>query len=336
MKSAHRHELQTNALAQRLDVAVQRFRPYVSTAAWVVLGIAVAILVWSYMSKASASRKGDAWNAYNQIIGSTSPNLDELHQSAQEYPGTKMQELAELTWADGQVFNAARTYIYNRRAATDALNRATSAYQGILQTSDDERLSDRAHLGLARVYEMRNELEKARQEYLAIRGGYSEYAKAQADRLSKPEAKETYAWLEKAVPPRVQPPAGAGAPGQRPPFEASELSLPESAAPAPTGPSAAPATSIDDLLEGLGDLPKTDTAPGSEPLPGAEKALPATGETPKADESKSDATAPPATDGATTESATPPESGAAPAADPSAAPPRDRIEYVEQHGRKVC
>ena len=31
MKSAHRHELQTNALAQRLDVAIQRLRPYVST-----------------------------------------------------------------------------------------------------------------------------------------------------------------------------------------------------------------------------------------------------------------------------------------------------------------
>ena len=89
------------------------------------------------------------------------------------------------------------------------------------------RLFDRAHLGLVRVYEMRGDLEKASEEYLAVRGGYAEYAKAQADRLAKPEAKETYAWLAKAVPPRVPPPVGPGSPGQLPEFSASELSLPD-------------------------------------------------------------------------------------------------------------
>ena len=75
----------------------------------------------------------------------------------------------------------------------------TSAYQSILQSSDDERLQNRAHFGLARVYEMQNELDKAREEYLArSRAAYAEYAKEQAERLEKPEAKDTYAWLATA------------------------------------------------------------------------------------------------------------------------------------------
>ena len=31
MKSAHRHELETNVLAHRLEAYIERFRPYVST-----------------------------------------------------------------------------------------------------------------------------------------------------------------------------------------------------------------------------------------------------------------------------------------------------------------
>ena len=102
-----------------------------------------------------------------------------------------MQQMADVTWADGQVFIGLANYIYNRAAAMEALDRATSAYQSILQSSDDERLLNRAHLGLARVYEMQNELDKARDEYLKVDGGYAEYAKQQAERLAKPEAKET-------------------------------------------------------------------------------------------------------------------------------------------------
>ena len=69
-----------------------------------------------------------------------------------------MQQMADVTWADGQVLMASSNYIYNRKAAMEALNRATSAYQGVIQSSNDERLAGRARLGLARVYEMQNQL----------------------------------------------------------------------------------------------------------------------------------------------------------------------------------
>jgi len=265
MKSAHRHELQTNWLAHWLEVTIERFRPYVTTIAGVVLAFAVAVLVWSYLSRSSATHQGDAWTAYNEVIGSSMPNLEQLHESAQLYPGTKMRELSDITWADGQVLSASRSYILNRVAAKAAMERAVNVYLGILGSSKDQSLHDRAHLGLARVYEMRGDLQQAREEYLAVQGGYSAFAKGQAERLAKPEAKETYAWLEKAVPPRVPTAVGPGTPGKQPEFSASELELPEGAA-APGGSEpAVPATSIDELLEGLDKLPlQTGEGAGSQ------------------------------------------------------------------------
>jgi hypothetical protein len=297
MKSAHRHELETNVLAQRLDVFIERAKPYAATAAGIVVALVVIMFVWSYVSGSSASRQGEAWDAYHRGVASVPPNLDQLRRSAEEYPGTKMQQLADVTWADGQVWTAARDYIYNRDAAMEALRRATSAYQGILQTSRDERLLTRAHLGMARIYEMQNQLEKAREEYLKVGGGYEEFAKEQIKRLDDPDAGETYKWLATAQPPRTRPPAGPGTPGQQPEFSAGEFALPgtESTDDAATG----TGESFDNLLKGF-DLgfPKgegADRYPAGEEPPATttEGAAPATGAVPNASNAEGKA---PATD----------------------------------------
>src|SRR5688500_9150416 len=111
MKSAHRHELQTNALAQRLDVAIERLRPYGSTIVGPIAAIVIVSLAWSYFSNASTSKRGEAWNIYHQAARAVPPNLNELHQFAQDYPGSQMQQMADITWADGQVFEASVNYL---------------------------------------------------------------------------------------------------------------------------------------------------------------------------------------------------------------------------------
>jgi hypothetical protein len=226
MKSAHRHQLETNALAQRLDVLIERLRPYAATVAGVIVVLVLVMFVWSYVSGSSAARQGAAWDAYHTAIGRVPPDLAKLRQTAEAYPETKMQQLADVTWADGQVWAASRDYFHNRDTAMEALRRATSTYQGILQTSDDQRLLNRAHLGLARVYEMQNELDKANQEYLKVTGGFQEFAQQQAERVASPEAKDAYAWLATAQAPRPKVPAGPGTPGQRPEFSAGDFPLP--------------------------------------------------------------------------------------------------------------
>jgi hypothetical protein len=159
-----------------------------------------------------------------------------------------MQQLADITWADGQVWMAARDYIHNRDATTEALRLAASAYQGILQTTDNERLINRAHLGLARIYEMQNDLEKAREEYLKVTGGYALFAREQADRLELPETKDTYAWLSTAQAPRPSAPSGPGTPGQPPDFSTDEFPLPGEATDSES-PGDTSTESVEDLLK---------------------------------------------------------------------------------------
>lgn len=226
MKSAHRHELQTNVLAHRVEIYVNRIRPYVPKIIGGLLALIAAMFIWSYLAGSSAAHRNEAWDSYNRAVSTLPLNIEQLRLAAEAYPGTNMQRMADVTWADGQVWLAARDYIYNRKVANEALNRAASQYQSVIQSSDDERLTGRARLGLARVFEMQNELEKAREQYGKVTGAYAKYGQQQAERLAKPDAKETYAWLAVAQPPRPMSPMGPGTPGQRPEFSPGELSLP--------------------------------------------------------------------------------------------------------------
>jgi hypothetical protein len=131
----------------------------------------------------------------------------------------------------------------------DALNLATSTYQSLLQESDDERLSSRAHYGLARAYELRNELDKARDEYLAVKGAFAPLAERRAKELQEQDLKETYDWLATARAPQ-RAPLGPGTPGERPDFAPGELEMP--AGESGTVPS------VDDLFQGLGLPESTD------------------------------------------------------------------------------
>jgi hypothetical protein len=227
MKSVERHNLQANVVAHWLEVAIERYRPYLSKIITGAVAIVALFFIWSYISGSSAAQRSGAWDAFNQAVSSTTPNqLDLLKQTADEFQGTPVQQFADVTWADGQVARASDLYIYNRKAANEALNQAASAYRGVLQSSDNDRLLSRARLGLARVYEMQNELEKARNEYEQVAGTYAKYAKAQAERLAQPEAKETYAWLATAEAPRPVAPLGPGTPGKGPELFPSDIPLP--------------------------------------------------------------------------------------------------------------
>jgi hypothetical protein len=186
------------------------------------------------------------------------------------------------------VYIGGEQFLYNREAAMAALDRAESAYRGVIQTASDEAILNRAQLGLARIYEMRNELDQARAEYLKVKGAYAEYAKAQADRLKKPESKEDYAWLAKAQAIIPRSPVGPGTPGQRPAFSPTDIPLPgaanEGGAPDGAAPasSSSPADAFEAMLRNLEANPPAGgnaaDDPGrygpSLPAPSAEPAVP--------------------------------------------------------------
>jgi predicted negative regulator of RcsB-dependent stress response len=226
MKSKHRHELETNWLAKRLAAWIDTLRPYTSTVFGAVVVVAVGLFAISYFSGSSSAQQSEAWSSYNQAIEGWIPDLDQLRQSAEAHAGTTMQQWADMTWADGHVWMAARDYVPNRAAAMEALNRATGTYRNLLEVSDDERLKSRAHFGLGRVYELRGELDKAGEEYLAVRGGFEQLAKLRAEELAEPDTKQVYDWLATAQASRRATPSGPGTPGQRPDFSAGGLDIP--------------------------------------------------------------------------------------------------------------
>lgn len=279
MKSAHRHQLETNVLAQRLETYIENLRPYTS---WILGGIAalfLLILIASYISGSSATKRSETWDTFNRAASATRPNLDDLHRVAQDHPGTKMQQMADTTWADWQVASASENYLRNRKAAMDALDRATSVYQSVIQSSDDEQLKGRARLGLARIYEMQNHLDKAREQYRLVTGAFADYAKQQALRLDKPEAQETYAWLITAQPVQPKAPSGPGTPGQKLDMSPGEITLPNAsgsnATQAPAGKGAA--ETFNDVLKTMQQEAKPGQAADQKSANGA----PATKEAPK-------------------------------------------------------
>src|SRR5205085_1325158 len=142
---------------------------------------------------------------------------------------------------------ACRAYIQSRPAALEAANRARTAYESILQSTDNPQLISRAQLGLGRAYELRNEPDKAREHYLKVTGGFADFAKQRAEALAEPKTKETWDWLASAEAPR-RPATGAGTPGKRPDFSAGDLDIPSSDK-VPSTDGATPTT--DDLLKGF-------------------------------------------------------------------------------------
>jgi hypothetical protein len=246
MKSEHRHELETNWLAKRLAVVIDQLRPYTSTVVGIVAALAVVLVGMSYFSGESAARRSAAWDTFNQAVEAGYPDLDMLRESAEEHAGTPMQKWADITWADGQLWRAAQYYMQQRPISMDDLQRAESSYRSLLQETDEPQLVSRAHFGLGRVYEFRNELDKARAEYSMVQGGFAALAKQRAELLAKQETKDTYAWLATAEVPRPRVPSGPGTPGQRPAFSAGDLDLPASGTPETT------ATPVEDLFKAFG------------------------------------------------------------------------------------
>lgn len=226
MKSQHRHELETNWLAHHTAIWLEKLQPYNALIVGGLIVAAIGLFAFSFFSGETAARQAEAWNSYNDAVMSGSPNLELLRKSAGEYPDSPMQEFADITWADGELYRASVLYIHNRLASDESANRAMSTYQSLLSETEDALIRSRAHFGLARIYELRNELDKAIEEYGKVEGGFKLIADERVKQLGKPATQEVYAWLATAQGPTSSAPSGPGTPGLSPRFSPGEIALP--------------------------------------------------------------------------------------------------------------
>ncbi|NOY28796.1 MAG: hypothetical protein GXP28_01075 [Planctomycetes bacterium] len=226
MKNEHRHFLETNWLAARLAKWIEKLKPHTGSLVgglMVLLGIAV---VSSFWSSQSATKRQAAWDEFATAHNMSDPELASLRQVAdkEEYSGTPMREWAYVTWADRQVLLASSEYLVNRENAQGRLPQLVGIYEGLAGGAADVVVQNRAHFGLARVYELQNKLEEARGEYSLVEGDLQPMATYRADQLEQSKVQEACAWLASA---KLLRRSGegvggeAGALGTRPDFEAS-------------------------------------------------------------------------------------------------------------------
>lgn len=264
MKSEHRHELETNTLARVLTKWIDQSKQYAQPAMFGVLIVLGGLLLWTWIGRSSAGRQDKNWHDYNLAVEGPEPDLELLEKSAEDHADTPVGELSELTWADGQLFRAANTYLSSKTASKEALESAIKAYEELIRTASDPLLVSRAHFGLGRAYEMQPDLAKAKSEYEKVRGPFEPLAKQRLERLEKPQAAPSIEWLATAEMPRRTMPSGPGTPGVRPEFQPDELATP--------GAEAETASSFEDILKRIGEVQPDSTdrysPPGDQPPAG--------------------------------------------------------------------
>lgn len=222
MKSEHRHQLETNDLSARLARAIENLKPFTGQ---IVTGIAALILVYlglTIWNAQSAQREQEAWDAFAFAADTRDPELKGLQgvASSEEYAGTNMQEWAYAGWADRQVLIAMELCLRDREQANDHLRNVSGVYEQLASSANDPQVLNRARFGLARVYELQNKLDEARQQYLTVRGDLEPQASERAKQLDSEEVREACSWLATAELPKLDLTGGQGATGERPDFEA--------------------------------------------------------------------------------------------------------------------
>jgi len=237
MKTERRHDLETNELAVRLARWIEKLKPYTGSLLGGLILLCGIAVVSSFWASQSAAKRRAAWDEFAIARSTTDPELASLRRVAdkEEYAGTSMREWAYIAWADRQVLLASSEYLVNRESAQDRLRQVVGIYEELAEGISDPVIQNRARFGLARVYELQNKLEKAREQYALVQGELEPMAAYRAEQLDLTKVQEACAWLATAELPRRGLPGGVGESGVRPNFDATlpDVSLPASSQESP-------------------------------------------------------------------------------------------------------
>lgn len=225
MDSQHRHELEENVLANWLAEKIEEVKPHLPLIGLVIAAAAVGSIAWSSWSSSVTSGEEVAWQNYSVAVDRGEPNALALEDVVENFPGSTVADWSRITWADRQVLVGSFRYLSNRESANEALDKAEEAYNALLAGGAIQEIKDRAHYGLARVEELRGDLDAARKQYRNVGGTFKELAEQRAEELQSERVQENIDWLAQAEI-RRRGPAGPGTPGERPSSEPDALDTP--------------------------------------------------------------------------------------------------------------
>lgn len=196
MDSEHRHELQENALADWVAVQIERARPHVPAIIGAAIVGVLGILGLNYWNSSQADARAEAWRLYSDAMVTGVPSQS-LLERASDGAHPAVADWSAVTLADMQLLEATNLFFTDAAATKAALEKAEALYKGLVGAADP-MIDSRGRLGLARIAELQGDATKAIDLYKAVVGPMTEVAKERIERLAKPEAAESLAWLAEA------------------------------------------------------------------------------------------------------------------------------------------
>jgi hypothetical protein len=289
MKAEHRHELQTNALADWIEKSAEKVRPDTPLVLVGIAAVAIVIGILSYLNSAERNNKAAAADQYIGAI--SSEGIGDLQATVTDYRGTEIGVLAQLQVADRLLSAGSDALYINKAAGRENLQKAAEGFTLAKDETRDPMLRSWALFGLGRAHESLGDLDKARNDYQLMlkdypNSSFAVTAKRNLEQLNQPQVKEFYDWFAKQDPRPASPDPSTGIPGLKPSFDIKDpqpgdIRLPTNISPGDTS-IAAPKS------DGIPVPPLPDpSAPGI--------ATPESGKTdatPPADAKSSDATKP--------------------------------------------
>jgi predicted negative regulator of RcsB-dependent stress response len=171
MKAEERHELRENDLANWLQYGLWAFLK--ANGSYLLLIVALGFLgyqLWGVYQRRQVEAQQRAWASLNEATSSENPfkTLDELITSSTVKP-VQAQACLKLGQLYGKLAAFPEELVKRNMTRAEALSRAYEFHAKALTfQGDDALIAAKAHLGIAGVYEDREDWDKAKAEYQAM------------------------------------------------------------------------------------------------------------------------------------------------------------------------
>ena len=204
-RPSNRNEIESNLLADRLERAIIRSKPFIP---WVIGGllalIAAGILI-AVISRQAAEKEASGWTE----IYFSQMRPDQLEMVTKNYQGTTAALWASQASADATLERALTQVYVDRSISTQLISEAQDQYEQILREARDPLLVTRARLALAKSYDAQAKDDLAIAEYRKVldsAGAHPQLMVEVNERikfLQSPEGQQFLTWFKSNAPSAV-------------------------------------------------------------------------------------------------------------------------------------